>query len=269
MAYQGVTQKMRLWSSFIPLAGVTDAQFPLLGDFREQTSGQVGDYNTDWSLVNQHVYILVNSITAGGDIVVTGTSVSESTAVPVTGDTETITVDTSTGQYYQTLKKFLEVTSINVSGGSISGINYDVGTIGYYDGFNTEFRITGYRADLRASGNNPDLRLRIRKVSNDGGKKWSFETIEDIGFDSTGSNGSIVDNVRTGGNDRSHTFATELLDNNNQLVFKQSDFDSFFSSFENFIDGDNNEGIYVDFLGQGDNNLSNVDSCTFTITFTM
>lgn len=256
-----------LFPVFIPLAGVIDSAVPVMGQFADQATGQTGNYAVGFAFVSHHLFILVNSITTGGDIVVSGTSVNEATGVPIPADTETITVDTATGQYYQTTKKWLEVTNIDVDSGSIVDINYDLGPLGYYDSANVDFSLAVYRADIRASGNNPDLRIRMRKIQNDGGKKFSFVTIEDIGFDSTASNGDIVDHIRTGDDDRSYSFGVELLDSDQQLVFKMNDFNTFFTNNENRFIGGNNEGILIDLLGEGDAGISSVDSLLLTLLF--
>jgi hypothetical protein len=114
------------------LSGVASSTLYLTGEFREIANTQSGDYATDFGVVNQHVYIYVDDITTGGDIVITGTKVGESDGIPVAG-TETITVDTTVDQYYQTDAKWLEVTNIDVASGTITGIDYDVGIIGYLD----------------------------------------------------------------------------------------------------------------------------------------
>lgn len=256
--------RFKNYDVFLPLSGVLDTSIPLIGDFTTLQSGLVGDMVTNASIRNQHVFIIVNSISNSGTITVSGVSVGETTSVPVVGDNEVITLD-GTNSSYQTAKKWLEITSITIGG--IPTINYDFGSLGYYDGFNSKIKVVGYRADFRASGNNPDVRVRILKVRNLGGNKFDFFTIEDIGFDSTIDNGTIIDNVRTGADDRSHTFSSELLDDNQNLAFKQSDFYSYFTPEEITSDGTMNEGLYIKLEGSPEGGLSSIDSIMLTLLY--
>ena len=60
-------------------------------------TAQTGNYTTSVGIQNNHLSIQVNSITTGGDILITGTLVDEKTAIPVQGYTSILTVDTGTG----------------------------------------------------------------------------------------------------------------------------------------------------------------------------
>lgn len=254
---------------FMPMAGVTDDQFDLTGEVRVISAGETTDYATDFGAQNQHIYILVNSITTGGDIVVTGTSLSESTAVPVVGDTETIPVDTTTNQYYQSDKKWLEITNIDVSSGSIVGINYDVGIVGYIDLGNIDFTVVGYRAEFKTTTAIGDVRLRIRKIQDDGLKKMSIVPIEDFGFDSTVGNGSYYDHIRSGANDRSYLSGSDLAPADVMVVFKMGDFNTYFSNDENILECSSKaEGLVIDFLGEPSAGISAIDHCTLSIYYT-
>jgi len=251
-------------TAFFPLSGALDRKFFMTGTFREVLSNETGNVSGfDSGLVNQHLYIKVNSVALGGDIVVTGTSVSESTAVPVEDDTETITVDGTINELYQSDKKWLEITSIDVSG--TTGINYDAGVLGYFDAGNRKFALSGYRLDVRSSSDTSDLRYRIRRVRNLGDKKFELVTLEDIGHDSTSNNGQIYDHIRTGDSDRSYTFSHNLLDNNREIVYKQGDFSTFFNDREFVIDGDNDEGMIIDFLGEPSGGASAIDQIALTV----
>lgn len=245
-----------------PLTNVVDTVFPMVGTLREVGSGETGDVATDFPVSNQHAYIYVNSITTGGDIIITGTSLSEGTAVPSAADTETITVDsTSVNQYYQTSKKWWEITNIDVSSGDITGINFDYGVVGYPDMGNRNFKIIGYRCDAYAQGNSPDFSIIIYKVQDDGNGKMSLVTIEDIGVDSGEVGNQIVDNIRTGANDRSYdpVVANIWLDNTN-LVFKQLDFDTYFTNDENIFESSSkDEGYIIRVEGEPAGGITNVD----------
>jgi len=67
---------------------------------------QTGTYTENFSCYNNHLYITINNIVlsgATGTIRISGTSISESTAVPVSGS-EDITISSSTDTSYQSLK---------------------------------------------------------------------------------------------------------------------------------------------------------------------
>lgn len=222
------------------------------GDRSTELSSQTGDVSTAFGVRNNHVVILVNSITTGGDIVFTGTSLSETTAVPVTSDTETITVDTSTAQYYQTTKKWWDISSIDITSGTISNINYDVLVVGYADVGNRNFVIDGYRVEALAgsSGNSTDMTFIIEKVVDEGSGKMSFIDLENITADN--SIDSITDNLRTGLNDRSYTVTSpaEVWADSTTIVLKQGDFDTYFTLNENTIlSADKDEGIIIRITG--------------------
>jgi len=246
-----------------PLSGVVDNIFPVVGTIREVDNGETGNVTTDFPVTNQHAYIYVNSITTGGPIIITGTSLNEGTAIPSAGQTETITVDTSTGQYYQTHKKWLEITDITINSGSIVGINYDYGIVGYPDMANQNFKISGYRADAYAqsSGSTSDFSIVIYKVQDDGNKKMSLVKIEDIGVDSGNAGDQIIDNQSTGANDRSYNPAvSNIWLNNTSLTFKQLDFDSYFSSDENiFESATKDEGYIIRLEGAPTGGITGVD----------
>jgi len=254
-----------------PLSGVLDNRVNLIGENRTVVSSQTTDYATDFTVSNQHLFILVNSITTGGDIVITGASIDENTGVVTNADTETITVDTTTNQYYQSDKKWWEITNIDVSSGAITSINYDVGVLGYVDLLNKDFKITGYRVDTRSQdgGNASDFTFELIKVQDDGGKKMSFVTLEDIGVDSNGIGNQIIDNLRTGADDRSFNPAvTNIWLNNTNLSFKQSDFDTYFTSNQNeFESSTKNEGYILTLSGAPAGGITGVDYITIRIDF--
>jgi hypothetical protein len=214
------------------------------------------------------LFILINSITTGGNITITGTSVSEVTAVPVAGDTEVITVDTTSNQYYQSDKKWLEVTNIDVS--ALTSPNYDVGVVGYIDIGNRDFTLLGSRAEFKTSGTTADIRFRVRKVQDDGAKKMSLVAMEDIGFDSTIGNGQYYDNIRTGGQDRSYTMGVSLSASDMMIVFKQGDYSIYFTNNENYIECSGKaEGIIIDFLGEPTGGISSIDHGTITLYYVL
>lgn len=245
----------------LPLRGVSDAAFNFLGELRTVASGEVGDYATDFPLSNNHLSLQINSLTGSGDITITGTSLSESTAIPITGDTEVLTID-ATGRY-QTDKKWWEVTNIDIPVG-ISAIDYDIEVVGYPDFGNTDFRLVGYRVEAYAQGNDPDFGFEIYKVQDNGNKKWELVTLESIGVDANNAGNQIVDSLRAGANDRSYNpSSSDIWLNDTTFVFKQFDFDSYFSNDENkFESSTKNEGIIVSLRGEdgaGGGTITNVD----------
>jgi len=217
------------------------------------------------------VFVPLTTITTGGDIVITGASIDETSGVVTSGDTETITVDTTASQHYQSSKKWWEITNIDVSSGTIVSIDYDICVIGYYDSGNTDFKIKGYRVDAysQSSGDTSDFSFLITKVKDDGGGKMSFVTLEDIGVDSGNGTDQIIDNVRTGGADRSFNPAVgNIWLNNTHLAFKQGDFDSYFSSGENdFESSTKDEGYILSLEGAPAGGITGVDFITIRIDF--
>lgn len=218
----------------ISLTGVSDGAFPWIGTNETLSAGEVGDFTTDTPISNQHVFILVNSITTGGDIVITGTSIAEDTGLPVTSDTETITVDTTASQYYQSTKKWWEITNVDVTAGTIVGIDYDIGKIGYVDLGNRDFKIIGYRIDALSEGADSDFRFILEGVKDTGSKKMDIDLLEDIGVDADDAADQIIDHLRTAGEDRSYDGTVgNIWPDNTILTFKQTDFDTFFTGDEN------------------------------------
>lgn len=254
-----------LFETNIPLNGVTSSEFPYMGEYASVLTGQTADISSTFSMACHSMIIRVNSITTGGDIVITGTTQNPLTNVPQTSVSETITVDTTLSEY-RSSNVWLEVASVNVSTGTITGIDFDVLTIDTYNGFGSDFRFLGYKIDNRSSASDPDIALQIRKFSSDPvTKKVTIITLEDIGWDSTVSGGERIDNLRTAGSDRSYTYSSEHWPANRQLPFQQFDFDIYFSSGENRILGSQGDGILVDFKGAPSGNISNVENVVLTL----
>lgn len=246
----------------LPLVGVLDNTFDFIGTLRRGGVGLTGDYTSDLPLSNNHGYIQVTAITTGGDMVVTGISRDETTSVVTVGDTETITLDTSTSQYYQFSKKWDEITNVNVSSGTITGITYNIGVVGYRDFHNnSRFKIHGYRIDCYAQSNSADFNFEIIKIKDDGNGKMSIVQIEDIGVDSGSAGNQIIDNLRVGAEDRSNNPAsTYIWMNDTTLVFKQSDLDDYFTANENYFDSHiKDEGFFIRITGAPSGGISAVD----------
>lgn len=230
---------MKIISFTLPLTGVTDTQIPLTGTMSTVSTSAIGDVASDWGAHGHHVFIRVNALTNNGDIVITGDSVDETTGAISTGDTETITVYTSASrpavsqsQHYQTNKKWYAITNIDVSSGTIAGIDYNYGYIGYPDMGNRNFRFIGYRLEAYSDGVAPDMRFIWTKIDGAHGRKKLFlHTIEDIGVDSDSAGDQIIDHLRTGGDDRSYNSPlTNIWGNGELFVFKQLDLEAYHSA---------------------------------------
>ena len=260
---------LKIKSYTLPLALVTDNQVPLAGTFRTVNAAESGDVSTDWAVANQHVFILVNTIVTGGQMIITGTALSESTAIPVTDSTEVINIDTTGNQYYQTIKKWWEITNIDITSGAIAGIDYDYGVIGYPDFGNVDFKIVGYRLDAFAQNINADFSLKIWKVQDDGNKKASIIQLEDIGVDSGSGSDQIIDDLRTGAFDRSYDPSVTLLwDNNTTITLKQLDFDAYFTNNENnILSSVRDEGYIIAIEGSPSGGITAVDYITILLYY--
>lgn len=229
--------QMKIVSYNLPLSGVTDTQIPLVGSLHTVASSATAAITADFGGHGQHVFVRVNTLTGGGDLVVNGDSIDESTGVVTTGDSETLTVYTSASrpavqrsQYYQTTKKWLAITGITIGG--TTGINFNYGHVGYPDMGNRNFRILGYRLEAFSEGPAPDLRFRMWKIDGShGNKKMDLHVIEDIGIDSDSGGDQIIDHVRTGADDRSYNSPLTNLWNNGEIfTFKQLDFQDYWAA---------------------------------------
>lgn len=225
------------------LAGVDPSQNAVPG-----ASGLTVNFTTPFSVYNNHIYITINSITPTDpslpcEITLTGTSISESTAVPVPNDTETITFNASNNTSYQTLKKWLEGTSVELIS-NITSINYDISILGYVDFLNTNARITGYRAEV-LSGNKTtdDITLIINRIKQND-PVTTILPLENITID--GDSNTLIDNLRSGSFDRSYSMTSaNLWPELKDFVLKQSDFNTYFTNNENLIESTDNEGIII------------------------
>ena len=218
-------------------------------------TSQTTNYITPFGIQNNHLSIQVNSITSGGDILITGTKVDETTAIPVQGYTSILTVDTGTGVsgLYQTPEKWYDIQSIEVTGATgisgPSGINYDIGIIGYMDLGNRNFTITEYRFECGAAAQlsaQRQMTLIIERVCDLGNNKYKNVFIEKIKVDN--SIPGIQDFVRNGTTyDRGYTSTvSNLWANSTEWVFKQGDLDTYFTNDENKVRGaTHNEGIII------------------------
>lgn len=230
----------------LPLRGVLGAELNITGGvFRSQAAGLTGDYATDFAVDNNHIYLLVNSITGTGGITITGTSVNEVDGTPAAGDTEVIEVDDTAAQYWQSTKKWWDVTNIDIPAG-ISAINYDLGVVGYIDFGNMDYKIVGYRIDAPSKGVNSQMRFRIIKINDDGAGKMHLSDIEDIEIDASSGTDQVVDYLRTGGDDRTHDpGVASLWANGTVVVLKQSDFDTHFTSDENVFESSTKDEGFI------------------------
>lgn len=259
-AIEPIIQSM--WFTGFPQQTSNLNEIVFTGLEENEFSSVTGDFTTRYGVRGNHVSILVNSITTGGVLTVTGTSIPEDTAVPMAGDTESITVTSTAGIRYQTIKKWLEVSSINVTSGTITGINYDIITLGYTDIGNQDFQLVGYRLEAEAgrTGDSTDLTFYINRVKDLGSKMYEIFPIENITLDN--ATNSITDNLRSGPDDRSFTCTppAELWKDDTHITIKQTDFTTYFGAESIVHASDADEGIIVYVTG---NNLGYPDGTDY------
>lgn len=230
----------------LPLRGVLGAELNITGGvLRSQAASLTGDYTTDFAVDNNHVYLLVNSITGMGGVTITGTSVDETDGTPIVDDIEVIEVDDTVAQYWQSFKKWWDVISIDIPD-EISAINYDLGVVGYPDFGNTDFKIIGYRIDAPSKGVNSQMRFRIIKINDDGAGKMHLSDIEDIEIDASSGTDQVVDYLRTGDDDRTHDpTVASLWSDGTVVVLKQGDLDTYFTSDENVFESSTKDEGFI------------------------
>ena len=218
-------------------------QFYILGSSKTiATDVSVSTVSVPFPLGNNHLYINVKEISAGPAILsLTGAAITEDSGV-TTLQEEIITLDSVTT--YQSIKKWIEIREFDISG--YDTINYDYGSLGYYDMGNRKFGLEGYRAEMRESGNlaGTGAAFIIQKIKNQGGNKYTIENLENIQV----RNQSLFDVARSGARDFTFT-STSIWPDTDIFVLKQTDFISYFAG-EQVIEGDNNEGIIVKLEGE-------------------
>jgi len=220
----------------------------ICGNHSTFATGETGNYTTTTAISNNHVFLLINSITGSGNVTITGTSIDKNTGLPTTSDTEVISIDGSVVQYYKTVKQWWEITNIAIGSG-ITVINYNIGLIHALNLFQIKFELLSYHCDFLASGVNPDILLKLIRVKKGDGCKFSLLQLENIGIDSNSTGNQIIDGVRTGGDDRSYNpTVSSLWGDNTHLTFNTNDFTNYWSG-ENIIDGTNGEGLIIQLEG--------------------
>ena len=222
-------------------------EYFLTGEQRSVTTNvTTASYTTDFGAYNNHVLVTLNSFVATGavSIQVSGTSISESSGVPLVSQSETIAVDAGDNpKTYQTIKKWLLITDITINNTSSRDFNIDV--LGYIDFLNQNVKIDGYRAEILGDVNSAtaDITL-IMQVISQSGAVTTLTDIENIEVDGTTGNGTVVDNERSGAFDRSFTMTgADLWPANTTYVLKQTDFNTYFTSNQNYVYGSSNGGL--------------------------
>ncbi len=247
----------------MPLTGVTASEFMLIGEERIISAGETGNYTTDFAVSGWNVAFLINSITTGGTITITGTSINKHTGAITVADTEAITIDTSLSTY-RSLKRFYEVTDITLSG--IVGIDYDILVCGCETGLGTNYEVLGYVVDMMSSGVNPDINIQLYKIDMAVDNKITFTDMENIGIDSGAIGSQITDNIRTGADDRTNNPAVaDIWGTTTKFRLEQRDFASYFTSDENIIYGSSEGGFKVKLSGSPTGGLSAVDFIILTL----
>jgi hypothetical protein len=224
------------------------------------SKGETTNYITAFSARNNHLFIIIKTITPINPleyctIQITGTQVTEDTKIANPNYTESIIFTASTtNKSYQTIAKFYDITKISIDhiGSNISSIDYDIDVLGYVDFLNNNVRIIGYRSEILGDLNSgkADFRLTLIRIKQNGSSTEKFN-IEDIEIDSTNTNGDIIDHLRNipsgGSYDRSYTVTSgaSLWPDNSYFVLKMTDFNTYFTNQENYIEGGNNEGLLI------------------------
>jgi len=237
VGYYNVNLEQSKSSTEFILAGVDDII---------ATGQTTTDYTNAFGSYNNHIYINIKSIEGGSPfLTVTGTSISESSSIPIEDDTETISNLSVNG--FQTYKKWLYISNILFT--NVDTIKYDIHNLGYLDFLNTDLKIIGYRLEVLGDNNSDtaDITFIIQKVSNGTGNVTKLIDLENYTID--GNTNSIIDNLR---NDVMYNRNYKIPDGsflwpaNTDFVAKQSDFDTYFTSDENYILGQTrNEGIIM------------------------
>lgn len=234
-----------MWFSVFPDQSTSPDSFEFVGINKIANNGvdlinQTTNITTNFGVGNNHLAIMINNINNPGSITITGTSISELNGIPVENSTEILNITTSLNQLYQTSKKWLEITDIEISN-SIDLIDYDVIILGYMDIGNRDFIVSGYRLEA-ISGSKTALEFIINKIQDDGNGKCSIVPLEDISINTTQNTGppsplpahnSIYDNLRNSvvTSDRSYTMNSgEIWRQGTEFVFKQDDFTDYFDS---------------------------------------
>ena len=238
------------------LTGVADSRFMLAGEKYTEASGQTGNYTTDFAATGSKIEILVNSISVGGIITITGIKKDKTTGIP-SNATEDIIIDTTANQSYLTFNNWDVITDISLGIG-ISGINYDIIVSGFQTGLETNFVLVGYSLEFMTQSDSSDINIKIETFKRGSGNKIEYKIIEDIGFDSNSATNQIIDNLRTGADDRSlNSTLARLFPNNRNMVFDMADFNNYFNAGENVML--NGEGFRIELSGAPSGTITNID----------
>jgi len=258
------------WETTLPLNGIS-ANIHLIGQYNNQVTGQTSAYGTDFTGLGAKIFVKINSLSGSGNITITGTSVN-SNGIKTTNDTENIYIDTAGGQRYKSDKNWIEVTNVSIGAG-ISSINYDIGRISYMSHNNRKFEWLGYSMDVFANNSNADLTIRVIKVKNEGNKKFSLLDLESYSIDSGASGNQIIDNIRTGADDRSYNpIVSQILPGNRTYEIKQFDMHEYWLNHnqENIVNGHDGEGILLKLEGYPlDTNFNNIGFLTIYFLYKM
>lgn len=247
----GPENTLTMWFSVFPEQSGNNSEIIFVGINRDIILNENSDIIDGFGVGNNHVGIQVNTLGNTGSMIITGTTLSESTSIPVTGASETIIID-STG-FYQTSKKWIEITDINITSGTITGIDYDVKSLGYMDIGNRNFVVSGYRLEAIA-GKDTNINFNILKVQDNGNGKALIIPLEEFNIDSTQN--KLIDILR--GSDSNYDRSYEMLEGNlwvedNEYVLKQDDLTDYFNVKDPgrniILSGDKDEGLIMSVSG--------------------
>lgn len=111
-------------------------------------------------------------------------------------------------------------------------IDYDINLYGLYDKAGTDFEVLGFTSkSIKSTGGSNSLRIQAYKIQDDTNNKMTLQTIEDTTLDTTG----IIDNLRSGGNDRTHTGTSLFFSDTSPVSVKFFDYNTYFLSSENIF----------------------------------
>lgn len=200
-------------------------QYSVLGHTVPLGTVLSGDSTVPLSMNGGLFTVAVQQLTTGGTMTVTGTSVTPGLNTPVYGDTESLNIQATGG--YRGSKRWVEVTSIDVTSGGITGIQYQPYTVTIAQ-LPYDIRIAGYVIQAVPASGTDNIAFRIETYS--GGPSLTIRTLEDISADS--GTKSLTDMARSGAFDRSLTLqsSADLFANRQAMQYVQTDYPTFCAS---------------------------------------
>ena len=113
-----------------------------------------------------------------------------------------------------------------------------------------------------------DLQLEIIRIKDDGNKKITPVYLENIRIDSN-SIQKITDNLRTGSFNRTFTTTVTLWRQDEVYTINHDDFNTYFTSNENIINSQQNEGLVIRFFASRFGSPSGADTIRTLLKYTV